>query len=90
MKKHKEISILREEVEEIKRLFFIKEGALELTKNLANDNSSVGDLLLEELGRKIVEFNEYGNRLVNKYGIEDQNPISWHVDFQKGTILINY
>jgi CXXX repeat modification system protein len=79
-----------EEKNEIQTLFERRNGLNELAKILIVDNAELYEKLVKDLGETSTKFENWWDRMAEKYqweGVEDGN---WEIDFDTCEIMLVY
>jgi CXXX repeat modification system protein len=79
-----------EEKNEIQTLFERRNGLNELAKILTVDNAELYEKLVKDLGETSTKFENWWDRMAEKYqweGVEDGN---WEIDFDTCEIMLVY
>lgn len=79
-----------EEKDEIQTLFERRNGLNELAKILTADNTELYERLVRDLGETGAKFQNWWDRMADKYqweGVEDGN---WEIDFETCEIVLVY
>lgn len=78
-----------EEKEEILSLFERRNGLTELSKIVTADNVDLYEKLVKDLGETSRKFQDWWNRMGNKYQWESVEGGNWEIDFDTCEIYLN-
>lgn len=78
-----------EEKEEILSLFERRNGLTELSKIVTADNVDLYEKLVKDLGETSRKFQDWWNRMGNKYQWESIEGGNWEIDFDTCEIYLN-
>lgn len=78
-----------EEKEEILSLFERRNGLNELSKIVTADNVDLYEKLVKDLGETSRKFQDWWNRMGNKYQWESVEGGNWEIDFDTCEIYLN-
>lgn len=81
-------SVTEKERDEIQGLFERRNGLNELAKILTADNAELYDRLVKDLGETSSKFQDWWNRMGEKYQWESADNGSWEIDFNDCTIYL--
>lgn len=85
----KEVGIVTEEErDEILALFERKNGLTELARILTADNTELYEKLVSDMSLTSSKFNNWWERMGNKYGFESSPEGRWEIDFNNCTIYL--
>lgn len=77
-----------EERDEIQKLFERRNGLNELAKILTSDNVELYEKLVKDMGETSTKFQNWWNRMSQKYQWESSNNGSWEIDFDTCDIYL--
>lgn len=77
-----------EEKNEILTLFERRNGLNELAKILTTDNSELYEKLVQDLGETSTKFQDWWNRMAEKYQWESSEGGNWEINFDTCEILL--
>ncbi len=80
--------VLPEERDEIQALFERRNGLNELAKILTSDNAELYERLVKDMGETSTKFQQWWNRMGEKYQWESSENGSWEIDFNDCTIYL--
>ena len=78
-----------EERNEIQTLFERRNGLNELAKILTNDNAELYEKLVKDMGETSTKFQNWWNRMSNKYQWESTENGNWEINFDTCEIFLN-
>lgn len=81
-------SVTEEERNEIQGLFERKNGLNELAHILTADNVELYERLVVDLGDTSIKFQDWWNRMGEKYQWESADNASWEIDFKTCKIFL--
>lgn len=76
------------ERDEIQQLFERRNGLNELAKILTADNADLYERLVKDLGETSSKFQDWWNRMGEKYQWESVEGCNWEIDFNECTIYL--
>lgn len=79
-----------EEKNEIQTLFERRNGLNELAKILTADNTDLYEKLVKDLGETGTKFQNWWDRMAQKYQWESAKDGHWEIDFETCEITLNY
>lgn len=82
-------SVTVEERNEIQQLFERRNGLNELAKILTADNTELYDRLVKDLGETGTKFQNWWDRMGEKYQWESHPNGNWEINFDTCTIYLN-
>ncbi len=77
-----------EEKNEILNLFERRNGLNELSKILTADNAELYEKLVKDLGETGTKFQDWWNRMAEKYQWESAENGNWEINFEKCEIYL--
>lgn len=77
-----------EERDEIKLLFQRKNGLVELARILTPDNNLLYDKLVNDMGETQTKFQNWWDRMAQKYDWERSSGGNWEIDFDTCNIYL--
>lgn len=77
-----------EERDEIKILFHRKNGLVELAKILTPDNNLLYEKLVNDMGETQAKFQNWWDRMAQKYNWERSSGGNWEIDFNTCSIYL--
>ena len=77
-----------EEKDEILRLFERRNGLNELAKIIQADNEELYEKMIRDLGVTSTKFQQWWDRMVEKYQWESSTNGRWEIDFSNCNILL--
>ncbi|MBD5297008.1 MAG: CXXX repeat peptide modification system protein [Bacteroides sp.] len=80
--------VTEQERDEIKNLFERRNGLNELAKILTTDNQELYERLVKDLGETSSKFQDWWNRMGEKYQWESLLNGNWEIDFNDCTIYL--
>ncbi|MDE6028182.1 MAG: CXXX repeat peptide modification system protein [Muribaculaceae bacterium] len=80
--------VTEEERDEIQTLFERRNGLNELAQILTVDNEDVYNRLVKDLGETSSKFQNWWNRMEEKYNWESAENGNWEIDFQNCLIYL--
>jgi CXXX repeat modification system protein len=80
--------VSEEEKIEIQILFERKNGLIELSKILSNDNTMLYEKLVKDLGETNVRFQKWWDNMGEKYNWESHPQGNWEIDFTTNKIFL--
>ncbi|MGN0188836.1 MAG: CXXX repeat peptide modification system protein [Candidatus Cryptobacteroides sp.] len=81
-------NVTPEERDEIKNLFERRNGLNELAKILTADNAELYEKLVKDLGSTNTKFQDWWNRMGNKYQWESAPDGNWEINFDTCEITL--
>lgn len=81
-------SVTPEERNEIQTLFERRNGLNELAKILTADNGELSERLVKDMGETSSKFQNWWNRMGEKYQWESADNGNWEIDFDSCTIYL--
>ena len=81
--------VTEEERNEIQALFERRNGLQDLAKILTADNSDLYEKLVKDLGETGYRFQNWWDRMVEKYNWEGKDGGNWSINFDTCEILLN-
>lgn len=78
-----------EEMAEIKKLYERRSGLNELAKILTEENTALYEKLLNDMGETSLKYQDWWDRMYNKYGWESRDGGNWQIDFETCDIFLN-
>lgn len=88
MNKKKVGQVTPEESSEIQILFERRNGLNELAKILTADNAELYDKLIKDLGETSTKFQNWWNRMADKYQWESVDGGNWEINFDTCEIFL--
>ena len=76
------------EKDEIQRLFERRNGLKELFQSINENNDSLYNRVVEDMGKTSVEFQKWWDDKSAKYGWEGTAEGKWEIDFNTGVIYL--
>lgn len=80
--------VTERERDEIQALFERKNGLVELAKILTPDNNELYERLIKDMGDNSFKFQNWWNRMYEKYGWESEENAHWEIDFNDCSISL--
>ena len=80
--------VLPEERDEIQALFERRNGLNELAKILTSDNAELYERLVTDMGETSTRFQQWWNRMGEKYQWESAENGNWEIDFNECKIYL--
>lgn len=80
--------VTEEERDEIQQLFERRNGLTELAKILTADNTELYERLIKDLGDTSTKFQQWWNRMSQKYQWESAENCNWEIDFNECKIYL--
>ena len=80
--------VLPEERDEIQSLFERRNGLNELAKILTSDNVELYERLVKDMGETSIKFQQWWNRMGEKYQWESADNGNWEIDFSTCEIYL--
>ncbi|WP_303033834.1 CXXX repeat peptide modification system protein [Bacteroides acidifaciens] len=80
--------VLPEERDEIQSLFERRNGLNELAKILTSDNVELYERLVKDMGETSTKFQQWWNRMGEKYQWESDDNGNWEIDFSTCEIYL--
>lgn len=77
-----------EEKNEIQRLFERRNGLNELAHILTVDNDALYEKLIKDFGETVAKFQDWWNRMSEKYNWESAENGNWEIDFETCDIYL--
>lgn len=81
-------SVTIEERNEIQKLFERKNGLNELAKILTPDKEELYEKLVKDMGETSTKFQEWWNRMADKYNWEGDENGNWEINFDNCKIFL--
>lgn len=78
-----------QERDEIKRLFERRMGLVELAKIVNASDTELYDRLVTDLGDNSTKFQQWWDKMSEKYDWESSDEGNWEIDFQTCIIYLN-
>lgn len=82
-------SVTMEERDEIQQLYERKNGLNELAKILTADNTELYERLIKDMGETDTKFQNWWNRMGEKYQWESHSNGNWEINFETCIIYLN-
>jgi CXXX repeat modification system protein len=76
------------ERDEIQQLFERRNGLIELAKILSADNVELYERLIKDMGETSTKFQQWWNRMGDKYQWESTENGNWEIDFNECKIYL--
>lgn len=80
--------VTEEERDEIQQLFERRNGLTELAKILNADNVELYERLIKDIGETSTKFQQWWNRMGDKYQWESTENGNWEIDFNECKIYL--
>lgn len=80
--------VTEQERNEIQSLFERRNGLTELAKILTADNAELYERLIKDMGETSTKFQQWWNRMGEKYQWESTDNGNWEIDFNDCTIYL--
>ena len=80
--------VTHEECSEIQTLFERRNGLNELAKILTADNAELYEKLVKDLGETGIKFQDWWNRMAEKYQWESAEDGNWEINFDTCEIYL--
>lgn len=80
--------VTEEERDEIQQLFERRNGLTELAKILSADNVELYERLIKDMGETSSKFQQWWNRMSDKYQWESAENGNWEINFNDCTIYL--
>ena len=80
--------VTEQERDDIQALFERRNGLIELAKILTADNIELYERLIKDMGETSTMFQQWWNRMGNKYQWEGAENGSWEIDFNECKIYL--
>ncbi len=80
--------VTEQERDEIQQLFERRNGLTELAKILTADNVELYERLIKDMGETSTKFQQWWNRMGEKYQWESTDNGNWEIDFNDCTIYL--
>lgn len=80
--------VTEQERDEIQSLFERRNGLTELAKILTTDNSELYERLIKDMGETSTKFQQWWNRMGDKYQWESADNGNWEIDFNECKIYL--
>lgn len=80
--------VTEQERDEIQMLFERRNGLTELAKILTADNAELYERLIKDMGETSTKFQQWWNRMGDKYQWESSENGSWEKDFNECKIYL--
>lgn len=77
-----------EEKKEIQQLFERRNGLNELARIVTTDNSELYEKLVKDLGETGTRFQQWWDRMAQKYNLESCDNGNWEIDFDTCDIYL--
>ncbi len=81
-------NVTEQERDEIQALFERRNGLNELAKILTADNNELYERLVKDLSETTAKFQDWWNRMSEKYQWESAENGNWEIDFNDCTIYL--
>ena len=81
-------NVTADERDEIRRLFERRNGLNELAKILPPDSDGLYERLVTDIGETSTKFQQWWDRMYQKYGWEDSESGNWEIDFETCEIYL--
>ena len=81
--------VTEEEKNEIQKLFEHRNGLNELARVLTIENEELYSKLVKDLGETSTKFQDWWNRMGQKYSWESAENGNWEIDFDTCVIYLN-
>lgn len=81
-------SVTAEERDEIQTLFERRNGLAELAKILTADNAELYERLVKDMAETSAKFQNWWNKMSEKYSWESSPEGNWEIDFNECTIYL--
>lgn len=80
--------VTQEERDEIQFLFERRNGLIELAKILTADNAELYEKFVKDMGETTTKFQNWWNRMADKYQWESVPEGSWEINFETCEIFL--
>lgn len=80
--------VTEQERDEIQSLFERRNGLVELAQILTADKTELYERLIKDMGETSTKFQQWWNRMGDKYQWESADNGSWEIDFNECTIYL--
>ena len=80
--------VTEEERNEIRTLFERRNGLNELAKILTADNADLYEMLVKDMGETGTKFQNWWDRMAQKYNWENEEGANWEINFDTCEILL--
>ncbi|MBD5284033.1 MAG: CXXX repeat peptide modification system protein [Bacteroides sp.] len=80
--------VTEQERDEIQMLFERRNGLAELTKILTTPNAELYERLIKDMGETSTKFQQWWNRMGEKYQWESTDSGNWEIDFNTCKIYL--
>lgn len=80
--------VTEQERDEIQQLFERRNGLTELAKILTADNVELYERLIKDMGETSTKFQQWWNRMGDKYQWESTENGNWEIDFNECKIYL--
>lgn len=82
-------SVTEQEKQEIQQLFERRNGLNELAKIITVDNDALYQKLVKDMGETATKFQQWWDRMAEKYQWERAENGSWEINFQTNEIALS-
>jgi CXXX repeat modification system protein len=82
-------SVTEQEKQEIQQLFERRNGLNELAKIITADNDALYQKLVKDMGETATKFQQWWDRMYEKYQWERTENGSWEIDFKTNEISLS-
>lgn len=82
-------SVTEQEKQEIQKLFERRNGLTELAKIITADNDALYQKLVKDMGETTTLFQQWWDRMYEKYQWERSENGSWEINFQTNEISLS-
>lgn len=82
-------SVTEQEKQEIQKLFERRNGLTELAKIITADNDALYQKLVKDMGETATLFQQWWDRMYEKYQWERSENGSWEINFQTNEISLS-
>lgn len=82
-------SVTEQEKQEIQLLFERRNGLNELAKIITADNDALYQKLVKDMGETATKFQQWWDRMYEKYHWERTENGSWEIDFRTNEIFLS-
>lgn len=80
--------VTEQERDEIQSLFERRNGLVELAQILTADKTELYERLIKDMGETSTKFQQWWNRMGDKYQWDSADNGSWEIDFNECTIYL--
>lgn len=80
--------VTEEERNEIQTLFERRNGLTEIAKILTPDNTELYEKLVKDIGETGIKFQNWWDRMAQKYNWENQDGANWEINFDTCEIML--